>query len=486
MNSKQRLELIWIGKENRPKLEPRILLEDPERSYHAKHRVAERDLYDNRLIFGDNLLALKALEAEFAGKVKCVLIDPPYNTGSAFTHYDDGKDHAPAFTNPQEQQVAQIAWDVIRELESRPDTVPSVAHLKKPEVQAAIVKAVQERHQPPQMELEGVAQKTDIAAVVAKTVELVTKRTIDIPRILVVPTGEVKSGFKSFTLKLDALKYPAVSEELWVQYLRTGGTETVALARGADAEARPEDYVVNALVEFNDVDYATHADLLYDLAGQTVKHFRTYLSPEETEKVLRCYQRDIARFIHAQMQEHHWENTVGYEVKVTKGFTELKANAYSQAMNQPTADYKVSPPDKSNMAKYLFGGFKRCAYPVQKFDSEAERKVAVILERDSIQWFKPVKGQFPIFYRQGADNPEYQPDFVAEADGEIYMLEPKAADEMTDPVVLAKKEAAVNWCRYTSDHAATYGGKPWRYALIPHTAITENMTLKGLVQEYGA
>ena len=94
MTKKQKLELTWIGKENRPKLEPRILLEEPAKSYHAKHRVASADLFDNRLIFGDNLLALKALESEFAGKVKCVFIDPPYNTGSAFEHYDDGVEHS--------------------------------------------------------------------------------------------------------------------------------------------------------------------------------------------------------------------------------------------------------------------------------------------------------------------------------------------------------------------------------------------------------
>ena len=125
---KQKLELTWIGKENRPRLEPRILLEDPEKSYHAKFRVkkgkdltAENakstenlrqenfgslrslrslrlndpgDIFDNRLIFGDNLLALKALEQEFAGKIKCIYIDPPYNTGSAFEHYDDGVEHS--------------------------------------------------------------------------------------------------------------------------------------------------------------------------------------------------------------------------------------------------------------------------------------------------------------------------------------------------------------------------------------------------------
>lgn len=94
MSKKQKLELTWIGKENRPRLEPRILLEDADKSYHAQQRVTDHDLFDNRLIFGDNLLALKALEQEFTGKIKCIFIDPPYNTGSAFSHYDDGLEHS--------------------------------------------------------------------------------------------------------------------------------------------------------------------------------------------------------------------------------------------------------------------------------------------------------------------------------------------------------------------------------------------------------
>lgn len=94
MNGKQRLELTWVGKEERPRLEPRILLEDTKRSYHAKARVTETDQFDNRVIFGDNLLALKALEAEFANQVKCIFIDPPYNTGAAFEQYDDGLEHS--------------------------------------------------------------------------------------------------------------------------------------------------------------------------------------------------------------------------------------------------------------------------------------------------------------------------------------------------------------------------------------------------------
>lgn len=87
MNYKPKLELTWIGKGEQPKLEPRILIEDPTKSYGDKNA-------ENMLIYGDNLLALKALEQDFAGKIKCIYIDPPYNTGSAFEHYDDSLEHS--------------------------------------------------------------------------------------------------------------------------------------------------------------------------------------------------------------------------------------------------------------------------------------------------------------------------------------------------------------------------------------------------------
>ncbi|MDE3840849.1 site-specific DNA-methyltransferase [Bacillus methanolicus] len=92
--SKNRLELTWIGKDEKLNLEPRILIEDREYSYHAEKKYSEDEIFDNRLIFGDNLLALKALEEEFTNKIKCIYIDPPYNTGNAFEHYDDGLEHS--------------------------------------------------------------------------------------------------------------------------------------------------------------------------------------------------------------------------------------------------------------------------------------------------------------------------------------------------------------------------------------------------------
>ena len=169
---------------------------------------------------------------------------------------------------------------------------------------------------------------------------------------------------------------------------------------------------------------------------------------------------------------------------ISKGFSELKQSAYTTSASESLLDYRVSPTDKSNMAKYLFGGFERCLYPVQKFQSDQERRLAVILERESLKWFKPAKGQFQIYYKWGVEHPEYQPDFVAETTKCIYMLESKAANLMTDPEVLAKRDAAVKWCKQASDHALSYDGKSWKYLLIPHVAIADNMTLDGLALQF--
>ncbi|HYN78237.1 MAG TPA: hypothetical protein VES73_10645, partial [Lamprocystis sp. (in: g-proteobacteria)] len=104
-----------------------------------------------------------------------------------------------------------------------------------------------------------------------------------------------------------------------------------------------------------------------------------------------------------QVQQHWFEEAAGYEVQISKGFTELKPSAYSYAVQEPPADYRISPPDKSNMGRYLFGGF-----------------------------------EFQIYHRDGAEHREYQPDFVAETDATVYMLEPKMRKEMNNRSCLPK------------------------------------------------
>jgi len=392
---------------------------------------------------------------------------------------------APAFADPEDMRVAQLAYDAFRKLAREPDKVPSVSYLSRPDIQEQIVRDVRSQYQPAQMGLEGVAKPPpDMAAVIAATAKLMADRTIDIPRITVMPKGEVKAGFKPFTLDLSGMRYPAPSEELWAKHLRTDQVDVIGLSQGNLLEQRLEDYVVSGLIDFSDIAYDEHADMLYELAGQVVRHLLDYLSEKDAGQVLALHQREIARAVHAQMQDHFWkDDTVEYQHEVRQGFTELKESAYT-ALREAPLDYRVPPADKSNVARYLFGGFSKCLTTVTKFHSDSERKLAVILERESLKWLRPAKGQFQMFYRSGNDHLEYQPDFVAETETHILMLEPKMATQMQEKDVLAKRDVAVQWCGWASEHAKSYGGKPWRYALIPHDAIAENMTLDFLLKQY--
>ncbi len=236
---------------------------------------------------------------------------------------------APIFQQPAEQRVAQLVYETIRTLESQPQAIPSITYLQRPEVQARIVKEVSSQYWVGQLSLEGVAPAVDIAQVVATTTDLLVQQTIAIPRILVVPKGEVRSGYHPFTLDLSALNYPPVDEDLWIKHLRTGQTDVLSLGKSGQQEARLEDVIVSGLMDFDDVAYDQHADLLYDLATQTIDHFRSYLAEDDIRKVLRVHQRQISNLIHVQMQQHFWEDAVGYEVVVTRGYTELKPSAYS-------------------------------------------------------------------------------------------------------------------------------------------------------------
>jgi type III restriction enzyme len=391
----------------------------------------------------------------------------------------------PAFTDPDDMRVARLAYDAFRKLAREPDKVPSVSYLSRPEVQEQIVREVRSQYQPAQMELEGVVKPApDMVAVIAATAKLMADRTIDIPRITVMPKGEVKAGFKPFTLDLSGMRYPAPSEELWAKHLRTDQVDVIGLSQGNLLESRLEDYVVSGLIDFPDIAYDEHADMLYELAGQVVRHLLTYLSDKDAGQVLVLHQREIARAVHAQMQDHFWkDDTVEYHHEVRQGFTELKESAYT-ALREAPLDYRVPPADKSNMARYLFNGFTKCLSNVTKFHSDSERKLAVILERESLKWLRPAKGQFQMFYRSGNDHLEYQPDFVAEMKDRIFMLEPKMATQMQDKDVLAKRDVAIQWCAWASEHARSYNGKPWQYLLIPHDAIAENMTLEFLLKQY--
>jgi type III restriction enzyme len=403
----------------------------------------------------------------------------------AASGYADVPPPTAIFTTQVERQVAQVVMEVIGSYETKRSQAPTTQALLTPKLQAEIVAEVTARLKPVQANLlEGAdteAPALDIASIVAKTTEVVVQQNIDIPRITVVPTGEVTTGFHAFTLDVSQLRLQPGDREILIQNLHNDDQSFLTSEVGV-REQRLEDYIVHALVDFDDVDYFTHADLLYDLAGQMVRHLLSYLTEEEAVNVLDKDRKTIAKEIHAQMLAHFWEQATAYEVNVSRGFTELKACTYTASAEQTVHHYRETVTELSKIKQMLFGGFSKCLYPLQKFDSDTERRFAIILERHALKWFKPAKGQFQIYYKHGTEQPEYVPDFVVEMDDIIMMAETKARNDMDDGQVQAKASSAAQWCKHASDYARSVGSKPWKYVLIPHDEITDSKRLSDFLR----
>jgi len=393
-----------------------------------------------------------------------------------------GGEQRKLFEKPEEQEVAKATYQVIKQYER----LKGSDQLEKPEIQAEIVDRVHEIIRPVQPSLEGTYEPVDVAQVVRKTTSLYRVLSIDVPKIVVVPKGDVTCGYEDFDLDTRNINLQPVTQDILIQHLHENLRFRLRDGSGIIPEKRPEDYLVRGLIDFDDVSYDEHAGLLYKLAGQVVARLREYLTDEDDViNVLQYHQQSLVNLIHSQMQQHFVESAGAYEAHVTRGFHTLRANNYSAAANEDVRDFRTAVPEgqRDRIRSMVFGGFSKCLYPIQKFDSDPERRFALLLENDGnvLKWFKPAKGDFQIHF---SHEDSYEPDFVVETRTEKLLCEPKRAGEMTGETVLAKADAAVTWCTHATDHANENGGKPWRYLLIAHDQIQDQMTLAGLAARF--
>ncbi|MGE0113030.1 DEAD/DEAH box helicase [Aquabacterium sp.] len=385
----------------------------------------------------------------------------------------------------EERKIAMVAMDAVAELGKDKILVPTSTALGTATVQERLTQLVMERLVPQQGELLNTmtSNAEAVAEVVKKSVEVFIDQTIDIPRITVVPIGPVKGGYRTFTLDVSRMNYQVTEQQLLSQGLQSGRQLTYGESALIE-EVRLEDYIVRELINYDDVSYDDHADLIYELAGQAVAHFRSK-QPDDAavHNILGTHGRAIAENIHLQMAKHYEEDSAGTEVIVSQGFMPLKPCAFTAKDDVKPLHW--APDDKRTIGQYVYGGFQRCAFAFQKFHSDTERVLATVLEREARRWFRPVSGQFNIYYRSGVNQPEYIPDFVVALDDITLMIETKKAKEVTEAQeseteVKAKANQAVIWCKNASDYAAKVGGKPWAYLLIPHDAVAPNVTLSAL------
>jgi len=382
----------------------------------------------------------------------------------------------------EEREVAQATFQVIKQYE----TLRGSEQLQENEVQAEIKKKVEEIVRPKQGLVFDTLGDDKVKEIVKETTTLYQNLSIDIPKIVVVPRGEIVCGYEDFDMDTSNINLQPVAQDILIQHLHDMQRYKLRDGSGIIKEKRPEDYLVRGLIDFNDISYDDHAKLLYKLSGQVVAHLRTYLVEEDDVlNVLQYHQQALVNLIHAQMQVHFVESATSYEAHVTKGFRTLRPNNYTADKNDNVRNFRIPIPEgeKTRIKGMLFCGFEKCLYSIQKFDSDSERRFAVILENDKDvkKWFKPSKGDFQIHY---SHDTSYEPDFVIETDDTKFLCEPKQASEMTDEVVLMKADAAAVWCKRASEHSVGVGGKPWKYLLIPHDQISDQMTFFGLESKW--
>ncbi|MCA3739358.1 MAG: DEAD/DEAH box helicase family protein [Phenylobacterium sp.] len=392
---------------------------------------------------------------------------------------------APRFTfdKPEEIALAETALNVV--LPSFQTRLASVGDLKTEKVIKDIAADALAAHHAS----EGLFKTVTLEraeAVVRELCAVFVERTIAIPQLVVTPVDQVSFGFKPFQLEgLDSWSYQPISRELLVQVLRTEKQRLISGEDGGDRPDRMEEYLVARLIDFDEVDYDTHAEMLYDLSGQVVDRLRAYLpNDEDVRNVLQSRGKEMAQAIFAQMTKHRWTTETKYRVTLHAPFATLKPQAFDGSGANPFLDFRKPPERLSDIKRFIFTGFAKGCYPQAKFDSDTERQMAVLLERDvTVElWMKPGPNQFKIYDTEGN---AYQPDFVAETNTEKLVLETKRASDVSDREVQMKADAASLWCFIaTTYHAEKIGEKPWRYALIPDVAVQPNSTLSGLLANY--
>lgn len=391
------------------------------------------------------------------------------------------------FETPKEQEAAQVAIELIQH-EFERKLKRGSAQLTEPEVRKELETRVKEVMKPSQSSLEGMGDEPDYEKIVETVTKKIAELTIEIPEIVVIPMREVSFGYNDFDLEsLESISKQPISDEILITNMRTDARRSLNIKSEGANEERLEDYIVRHLIEYDQVDYDSQADLLYKLAGQMVARIRSYLSDEQdAENVCIFHGHELAKFIFEQMKRHYWETPTDYQARVSRGFQILKAQAYNVSDASRVSDFKLPVNPIADTKRHVFNGFKKCCYPFQKFDSDDERRFAVLIDSEfetSVErWMKPGSKQFQIEYASGKN---YEPDFVVETTAEKLIVEVKARNELSDEIVLAKARSACQWTSYANQHANDYGGKPWRYLLIPHDEIKESSTLAGLVAAFG-
>ena len=392
-----------------------------------------------------------------------------------------------------EKQEAKQKYDAIRAVSEvipiANTQVKSITELDKPEVKAFIrnhaITAIKEKAKQTdplfaeQIAAEQIAKIDEVVEVAIKTF---IDATIEIPR-MTVQKEIFRAEYQWFDLDTRiGFDLPALQDELIRVSIGAGeqSVETIQIQSGRKFET-PINVIVSALIDYDDIDYDENSELLYHLAGQALEAISANLEGKDTlAKVVHDFKKAIASSIYDQMKRHFVMQSTGYVKPKVLPFTGIVPQNVKEIEGYGRTNYQtVIPP--SHLRKFIFTGYLKSYYTEYKFDSKTEHDFSFVLENDKkvLRWLCPAREQFSIYWSNGSKR--YEPDFIVETADVIYMVETKAASDVSTVEVQQKKAAAEEYCRHASEFTAENGGKPWKYVLLPHDAVDRTASFEYLI-----
>lgn len=316
-----------------------------------------------------------------------------------------------------------------------------------------------------------------------KIVASYKENIIEIPRMDLV-LGEVTATFNHFDLDTTNFNYQALEQEIIRMGLLDKSVETIK-AKSSGSYGNPVKMIIAELIDYPEIDYDDNADLLYHLATQAFNAIKENIDKEENIlQAIFQFKSAIADKIYLQMKANFSLSTPEYVAPRVYPFTKIEQWNFSALVNAGYKDYREIVTPTIMVPKYVFRGFEKACHFEYKFDSKTEQDLAFVLENDNkvIKWLRPANNQFRIYWDNNSKR--YEPDFIIETEDTIYMVEPKSSANINDADVLAKKEAAIKYCKYATEFTSQNSGKQWRYLLVPHNEISRTINFDLLIAKF--
>lgn len=391
--------------------------------------------------------------------------------------------------NKENQQKAQNTLDAKKAIiNSLPDfnTLPEVRRvedLNKEEVKRKVIRQIEKKLNEGQQNIFALDILKEAEETYEKIVASYKENIIEIPRMDLV-LGEVTATFNHFDLNTTNFNYQALEQEIIRMGLMDKSVETIK-AKSSGSYGNPVKMIIAELIDYPEIDYDDNADLLYHLATQAYNAIKENIDKEENIlQAIFQFKSAIADKIYLQMKANFSLSTPEYVAPRVYPFTKIEQWNFSALVNAGYKDYREVVTPTIMVPKYVFRGFEKACHFEYKFDSKTEQDLAFVLENDNkvIKWLRPANNQFRIYWDNNSKR--YEPDFIIETEDTIYMVEPKSSANINDADVLAKKEAAIKYCKYATEFTSQNKGKQWKYLLVPHTEISRTINFDLLIAKF--